>query len=366
MEIIIEKETLMEHLSRIEKLVKPKSIYPILENILIEIDGVRGTIDICSTDLELAIKESIQYEIDENCKFLVNGQKIFNIIKSMENGSVKITITDNKIVIQQKKLSFKLHLQDAEDYPELTFLGAGRTFSLKGKDLLCLINKTAFAISKDITGYNRSLLGMFLKGEENKLIGAASDSFRIAYFEKEIPELPDFPGVIIPRKALMELKSIINEKDDISIIIQESNIQFATTTMMFISRLLESAYPDLERFVFIDNPNKAIINKDEFLKNLKSFLSIMDGSKAVELVFDSNKLAMKAESLHGEALAEIDIAYTGEKLSYQIDISFLVEPISHIGSNNIIITLPSHRDAIGVYGEGEDNYKNTIMPLQDE
>src|SRR3954451_14104164 len=87
-------------------------------------------------------------------------------------------------------------------------------FTLSAAELRMLIDRTRFAISTEETRYY--LNGIYLhatKADEVPVIRAvATDGHRLARMEIVLPEgAAGIPGIIIPRKTVLELRKLVDE-----------------------------------------------------------------------------------------------------------------------------------------------------------
>ena len=92
----------------------------------------------------------------------------------------------------------------------MTEIEKGNEFSIEAVDLANLIDNTKFAISSEETRYY--LNGIFLhvpEDKKDKLRAVATDGHRLAQAEVPVPEgAENMPGIILPRKAVSEVKKI--------------------------------------------------------------------------------------------------------------------------------------------------------------
>src|SRR5262249_59124786 len=76
-----------------------------------------------------------------------------------------------------------------------------------------MVDKTLFAVSSDETRFNLS--GVFLSTPEaGTLRMVATDGHRLALVDRRVPEGKLFPGVIMPRKGLLEARELLDENGD--------------------------------------------------------------------------------------------------------------------------------------------------------
>lgn len=367
MNITIEKATLLQTISKLVNLTERRTLMPVLSNVLI--DFSEEGIKIYSTDLELSAKGYIKQkiDIDEDKRILIHGKRFQGILKEIEDGPVELIIKENTIDIRQKGTKFTLSLINPEDFPEIRFLDKDKGFSIKGESLLSMIDKVGFAVSTDIN--KGALTGMFMKGLTDRIIVAATDRFRMALYRMDIPNIEGFNRIIIPKRTLIELQNMIDKEDDVNIVVEDKDIQFDTGKIILISRIIEGNYPNPERMIPANNPNIAIIERERLIKGLRKILSILERSEPIKVIFDGKEKKMDLEAESGIGMAKdtiTEIDYSGKDLMYYFNIRYIMEVITHMNGEKVVIRLPDTRGAVLFEEEGSNDYKNIIMPVRME
>ena len=125
--------------------------------------------------------------------------------------------------------TFTLACLPPEDYPVMSAGELPHHFALSAGELRTLIDRTRFAISTEETRYY--LNGIYLhatKSNEVPVVRAvATDGHRLARFEMTAPEgAAGMPGIIVPRKTVLELRKLVDEGDEeVQIALGETKIR---------------------------------------------------------------------------------------------------------------------------------------------
>jgi len=360
MKIIIEKNLLLAPLAKLVNITERRSIMPILSNILIAF--MKQNIDVFSTDLELSAISRVQYSGDLEKKIVVHGRKFLEILREMESEDIELDIQDNTMVLKQKQTEFVLSLQDPEEFPEVREIHGSEEFSVPGAAFLEMMDKVDFAISSDETRY--VLTGMFLTGNEGKISVVGTDGFRMAMFQKEVEGVKGFKGIIVPKRSIVEIGRMVTEDETVKFVIGEKHIQFSTTSVTVISRLLEGNFPDYENVIPKNNSNILTVEKSKLLKGLRKVSTIISRSEPIKVTFADGMIEIETESDIGRAKEVIETRYEGEKLSMNFNIKFLMDVANHIDGDTIVVKAPSSYGAVLFVGENEEQYKNIVMPIR--
>lgn len=371
----IKKQIFLNCLAVVQGISEKKGLMQIISNLLIESIN-NNFIKISVTDLEISIITYCNAEIISQGKITANSKKIYNIIKEFpENKENKdedlfINFIENEsgiVTISYKKTIFKLTTVPASDYPTIIDFKADDNFNIDLKVFKSLISKVIFstAISEDT---KRSLTGVYfvLENLNNKdyLRLVATDGHRLALVESEInyndkkdDEIYNLlkAGIIIPKKILTEVLKL--DKDGlVKIFINSNNIIFeiddtqhreqleklsdtVNKNTKLISRLVEGKFPDYKTVLPKDGYKTSIINTKKIYNSIK-IVSLLaeERSHAIELSFSENNLLIKTVNSNiGEGSDELEINYKGEPISIKLNARYIIDFISNITENNLII-----------------------------
>jgi DNA polymerase-3 subunit beta len=359
MNISVEKNSILGPVSRLVNITEKRSLMPVLANVLIVANNNKTTI--YATDLEISAAAYADLPVDGEMRILVHGRKFMEILREMDSGEIALEVNDNTFIIRQKQTEFVLGLQDPEEFPEVKEIKGKEEFNIDDKVLLEMIDKVSFAVSTDETRY--VLTGVFLEGKEGKLRVVGTDGFRMALCRKDVENMKDFKGVIVPKRSLVEVQRMFENEGRIRIAIDEKHVQFSSEKVTFISRILEGSFPDYENVVPA-NKNVAVAEKEQLLKGLKKVSTIIGRTEPIKVAFSPGTMVIEAESDMGRAKEIIGIQYEGEEMTMNFNVRFIMDVVQHIGEEKVCIKAPSTYGAVLLDGEGNEWYKNIIMPIR--
>ena len=134
MNIIINTEEFVNHLSKVVGVVDRKQTMPILGHVLIT--GSSGEITITATDLEVQISSTFKANISEDFLITLPGRKLFDILRSLGNTELEISSDDDTIlVLKTAKVSFPFNNYLAMSFHCLITQKANQTFTIKQQAL---------------------------------------------------------------------------------------------------------------------------------------------------------------------------------------------------------------------------------------
>ncbi|HPW36036.1 MAG: DNA polymerase III subunit beta [Syntrophorhabdus sp.] len=360
MNIIIDKNSILLPISKIVGITEKRSLMPILSNIMIDFKKTDTTI--YSTDLELSAIGQIDFKAPEERKIVIHGRKFLEILREMDTGEIILQVDENILTIKQKQTEIVLSLQDSEEFPEVKKIEGNEEYVINGAALLEMIEKVSFAISVDETRY--VLTGMHISSRDGNIMVVGTDGFRMAFYQKQIEGMRNFKGITIPKRSLFEIEKIIDGDENVLMILEEKHVQISTKNILVISRVIEGSFPDYENVIPQTNENIARIDKESFMKGLKKVSSIIGRSEPIKMNLTEGKLEMESESDIGRAKEILDIDYKGEDITLNFNVRFVMDVVSHIESNIVVMSVPTTYGAVLFKEENNENYKNIVMPIR--
>jgi DNA polymerase-3 subunit beta len=341
MKLTIERGAFLKALGHVQSVVERRNTIPILSNVLLRIDAEqpigRGTLLLSATDMDLEIIEGVAAQIERSGRTTAPAHTLYDIVRKLHEGAqigIEAMTTPaggNALVLRAGRSTFTLACLPPDDFPVLTGGDLPHNFTLSASELRSLIDRTRFAISTEETRYY--LNGIYLhttKNEEVPVLRAvATDGHRLARLEMVMPEgAGGMPGVIIPRKTVIELRKLIDEyEDEVEVSLSETKIRFKVGTAELTSKLIDGTFPDYDRVIPSNNDKVLEVNCKEFGEAVDRVSTIAtEKSRAVKLALDGGNLAVSATSQeNGTAVEEIEVRYQAPPLEIGFNSRYLLD-----------------------------------------
>jgi DNA polymerase-3 subunit beta len=235
------------------------------------------------------------------------------------------------MVLRSGRSTFTLACLPPEDYPVMSAGELPHHFSLSAAELRSLIDRTRFAISTEETRYY--LNGIYLhatKSNEVPVIRAvATDGHRLARVEITAPEgAAGMPGIIVPRKTVIELRKLVEEgEDEVQIALGETKIRCAIGEAALTSKLIDGTFPDYDRVIPVNNDKILEVECKEFAEAVDRVSTIStERSRAVKLAVDRGNLVVSATSPeNGTAVEELEVRYQNSPIEIGFNSRYLLD-----------------------------------------
>src|SRR4051794_26100005 len=252
MRATIERATLLRSLGHVQSVVERRNTIPILSNVLIEAQE-EGGLKLMATDLDLQINDTVEANVTQPGATTVSAHTLFDIVRKLPEGSqVELNAAEGKMQVNAGRARFNLATLPRDDFPVIAEGDLPTRFELPAETLKQIIDKTRFAISTEETRYY--LNGIFWHVSDDPLPvlkAAATDGHRLARVTMPRPDGAEkMPDVIIPRKAIAELRKLIEEIDgSVGVSLSPTKIRFDLGQALLTSKLIDGTFPDYSRVI---------------------------------------------------------------------------------------------------------------------
>ena len=212
MKLKIKKEEILKGLQRIQGVVEKKNTMPILSNMLLTADA--NGVEIVATDLEIGLRGRYTAEVEKAGSVTLSAKKMYEIVRELPAEDIQIKVEDGgwaKIISGHSQ--FKLVALPKEDYPALPDVAEEGMIAIEGETLREMIKKTLYSVGENDARY--VLNGLFVQMTQGKnglnirMVG--TDGHRLSMIDRVIEAKHKEESMIIPKKAMMELRRILEE-----------------------------------------------------------------------------------------------------------------------------------------------------------
>lgn len=348
MKATIERATLLRCLSHVQSVVERRNTIPILSNVLIEAEG-DNSLKVMATDLDLQVVEHMQASVDSPGSITVSAHLLFDIARKLPEGSqVSLEAAENRMAIKAGRSRFSLPTLPRDDFPVIVEGDLPTSFELPAKTLAELIDRTRFAISTEETRYY--LNGIFFHVSDDSepvLRAAATDGHRLARFTLPRPDGAEgMPDVIVPRKAVAELRKLLEETSDgnVQIDLSASKVRFTLGGeggVVLTSKLIDGTFPDYSRVIPTGNDKLLRLDPKSFHEGVDRVATIAtEKTRAVKMGLENDKVVLTVTSPdNGTATEEVPAEYGSDSFEIGFNAAYLKDILSQIDSDNVEVHL---------------------------
>ena len=349
MKATIERANLLRSLSHVQSVVERRNTIPILSNLLIEASA-DGGVKVTATDLDLQVVETMEAaSVDDPGAITVSAHLLFDIARKLPDGSqVSLETADGRMDVKAGRSRFKLPTLPRDDFPTIVEGDLPTAFELPARTLAELIDRTRFAISTEETRYY--LNGIFFHvsdDDEPVLKAAATDGHRLARFTLPRPDGAEgMPDVIVPRKAVAELRKLLEEALDgnVQIDLSASKIRFTlggAGGVVLTSKLIDGTFPDYSRVIPTGNDKLLKVDPRSFYEGVDRVATIAtEKTRAVKMGVEKDKVTLSVTSPdNGNAAEELAGDYGSDALEIGFNANYLKDILAQIDGDTVELHL---------------------------
>ncbi|NPA36109.1 MAG: DNA polymerase III subunit beta [Chlorobi bacterium] len=371
MKFIVSSLELLNHLQAISRVISNKSTLPILDNFLFDLKDQKLTLT--ASDLEVTMITSLVPDsMDGEGVIALPSRLLLETLKKFPEQPLSFDINMDTfgVDIVTEKGKFSIVGQNGEDFPELPSVDDNKASKLQVPvELLETgINKTLFATADD--ELRPVMNGILVEISPEKINFVASDSHKLVRYSRLDGHAEMTASFILPKKPANSLKGILPKEDgDVEIEFDDKNAIFTLQNYKMICRLVEGNYPAYSAVIPQDNPNKVVIDREEFHNTLgRVSLFSNQANNLVKLKLENNEMTVSAQDLDFSisAFERVTCQYNGDEMEIGFKSAFLAEILDNLGSKEVILELsdPSRAGILLPFekNENEDELM-LLMPM---
>ena len=369
---ILAKE-LKKGLSFTEKITGKNLTLPILNNLLIE--ALPNFLKISSTDLEVGIEWWGHCKTEKEGSIAVPAKFISQLVGVLPEEKIDIKTKGNTLLIEGKNIKTQIKGFSSEEFPIIPKFLKDIYIEMDGKKLKDGLISVVDMVST--SQVKPEISGVYFSFNKGSIKLVATDSFRLTektikddfknLFEKEI-------NFILPQKTTRELINILPEEDDkkIRIYFSESQVMFETflpnsthPEINLVSRQIDGEYPSYEEIIPKTSKTKIILNKDEFVKQIK--MAGLFGGKTNEVLIKvgENNIEIKSQDDEiGESELSMSAITEGDEVKVSFNYRFILDALTNIKSSEISFEMQGNDRPALIKPVGDASYLYVVMPIR--
>lgn len=354
MEFKAQSSVLYKQLANASRLLSAKSSYNIENCFLIELTG--NKLSIMGTDTESSVTCVITLEED---KVISEGvmavtKQLLEMLKNFGDTEMHFKYIGDQMQLNVQhgqegidKGEFNCFCMDADEYPTMPELHGDEITRIQTTNdvLLTGINKTLFSAGTD-TITMPHICGVLIEGKPEHLRFVATNANRIACYTRTDVHCDGEHSVLLKTKPAQLLQSILSDGEDpLEIAFDSNNLQVTTTSYTLTCRLSEGTFPDYEKVIPKDYPDRLDIDRVLLLNALKQVSPFSDkGRNFFKLTLESGKntVVIRAENRASsgkiEAYQTLPASYEGEDREVYFTTPLIADALPIISSQNVTIT----------------------------
>jgi DNA polymerase-3 subunit beta len=333
----------------------------VLSGILLR--GEEGRLTLASTDMEISLRSSIAGSVSGDGAVVVPGRLLTDLARLLPDESVTLAHEegDGVLTVTSGSHSSRLNVYSAEDFPRLPPVDVDM-HAIAAPALLATIDKVARAASRDES--RPVLTGILVRFEGDKLVMAATDSYRLAVKETDLSAGGADLEAIIPARALQELARLAAGGDEVQLGLHDNHVIFGSGEVWLTSRRIDGQFPNYKQL--LPETFEAVITtpRAPLLEVIRRAGVLAQRNAPLRLRFTEGELNVSAQTQDvGEAHESIPIEYAGDPLEIGFNPDFLRDGLDAVGTDLVQLKLINPLRP-GLIVSPDESFWYLIMPIR--
>ncbi|MDE2791516.1 MAG: DNA polymerase III subunit beta [Paracoccaceae bacterium] len=306
----------------------------------------------------------------------VNAATLNEIARKLPSGcTVNISLEalepQDQITVEAANAVFRLGTLAWEDFPVMPEHEFSCRFALPVSEFDRLINMTRFAICEDETRryLNGTYLHIYPENEPDALRAVTTDGHRLALAWTDLPEGAEgMPGVILPKRTVLELGKIISADDEVvNLSVSPNLVRFEMGRLVLTSGVIDARYPDYTRVIPPDNTIRLDVDRAGFIHAVDrvSTVSLEQDSQAVAVSLERDRIKLNLNAREsGTADEVLAAAYDGDDMVIGFNCSYLMDLAQSLRRDRVIFMLASPTQPAIARDGDDEKALFVVMPMR--
>lgn len=364
MEFSCSKDLILENISIVSKAVSQKGATPEAECFYLKAEN--DYLTVMGNNGEISIKTRFETDIKSEGAILVKAKTFFDIVRLMEDGNIKISVSDNYITkIENTSTFYEIMGLDVKGFPSTEFCEPECTLYISQKDLKEAIRKTNFSIGTEEK--KATFAGALFEVQDGYLKVVTLDGYRMSIVKKKIECDSKYKSYIVPGKSLNELFKILDDTDEkMKIEFSDRGAFIKIEKFEFFTRLIDGDFFNYEQIIPKKSSIEAIIDRKKLGSSMErcSLLITPDSREPVKMTFKDNVVEMETVSRIGKIEDTVEIKKTGNDIEIGFNYKYILDILKSLEEDYLSLNFTTNLSPCIVKSLENDDYLYLVLPVR--
>lgn len=359
------KEKLVKAISSSEKITGKNLTLPVLGCILLEAKD--GELTIRATNLDLGIEYKIPVKVVKPGKIAIPGAVLSNFISNLNNTkNITLEVLETGVLsVKTEYSSIAIKPFVADDFPTLPTIVRDKTINVIASDFVKGLRSVVYSAS--VSSVKPELSSVYVYGEEDMLVFAATDSFRLAEKRIKVKGQHLQGEFLIPHKNISEIIRVLSDvSGSVEIVYSKNQIAFVFDTVYLTSRVIEGVFPDYKQIIPKEGTTDTTALKQDVVQAFKLLTIFSDKFNQVHIkLAPATKLfeiSTRNENV-GEGTTNIPATVNGESINVNFNHKYVADGFQSIDADSIQFTFNGLNRPLVMRGVNDKTFLYIVMPM---
>lgn len=332
MKISVKQPTLSAALKTVSGATSARHPLPTLSSVLLV--AHRDRLEIESSNLDTAIRTSVEAYVHSGGRALIPFQKLSAIVSQIGSSDIEIAIDHGcKATISSGGASVSVSGLNPEEFPAPAFTPS-ETLVVSQASLRQMLKLVIYSASGDPTRHVFNSVLIHVDSEGLKLVATSGARLSRA-LEDGYNKKTD--NIIVPIKSAKELFKLLGADGDVVIKASENAVVFDLGATTLWTPQLAEKYPSYSMVIPVDQSGRASINRTALVQAVKLCGSIVEPGELfdVQLKLSGQVAHVFIVGKNGSAESDVPLKYDGPGFLARLNADFLLEMLEAIPDEEI-------------------------------
>ncbi len=359
------KEKLGLAVAQAEKITGKNLSLPVLACVFIE--ATSNAIIIKATNLDLGVEIVIPAKTSKEGRVAVPG----NILSSFLNNShyeknITLETTDTGLLkITTDKTSTTIKTVNAEDFPSIPRVSEEQSFKIKASDFVRGLKSVWY--SSSVSSIKPELSSILVRCDEDTLVCAATDSFRLAEKKIKLKTQKTFEPILIPFKNAQEIIKILDAaRDEVLLCVTKTQISISFDDVYLTSRVIDGVFPDYNQIIPKETATEVTVLKDDLIQAFKIANIFSDKFNQINMKAEPTKKNFEVKTSNadlGESVNKVDASLKGDDVTVNFNHKYVTDCFGSLGTDSVTLSFNGLNRPLVIRGVGDSSFLYLVMPM---
>jgi DNA polymerase-3 subunit beta len=185
--------------------------------------------------------------------------------------------------------------------------------------------------------------GIYFDLNEEQITMFATDAHRLVRYSNKGVQGTQPVSFILPKKPAQLLRQVLQkESENVAVTFGQKNAKFVFGATTIVCRQIEGRFPNYNAVIPKSNENVVVVDRQTIINACKRVAVFANtGTSLLKLALSENSIKISAQDIDFSTSAEETIAcsYEGMPMSIGFKAPFLIEILSNIASQDVVLRL---------------------------
>ncbi len=364
MKIECVKDRIADAIHKAERITGKNLTLPILKCIYLEAKDT--SLVIKATNLDLGLEIILPVKVIEPGQIAVPANIFSSFIQNLHGEkNVILETIDNNLKISTKNNSTTIKALPHDEFPTIPRVSEGRAFEMHTREFVKGLQSVWY--SSSITSIKPELSSVFIYNDEDTMVFAATDSFRLAEKRIKVKKSKDFTQILLPYKNIPEITKILQDIDgEVQVHLDKTQISFTNENLFLVSRVIDGVFPDYKQIIPREFKTEVIVLKQDLVNALKLANVFSDSFNQlnIKVSVSEKKFELRTKNSEvGDNMNVLDATLSGEDVEINFNQKYITDSFQSIESDSVSLEFNSINRPVVIRGVSDKSFLYLVMPM---